>query len=76
MCPYGPTPEDWNMLTKRVTLPPFDMNAPFDAPLRYRERLEQLERERSEKAMRDPTVRRKLREIVREAYAKIEAGKK
>lgn len=54
-----------------MKLPKFDMNTPFDAPLRYRERLEQLERERSEAAMRDPKVRRKLRKIVREAYAKL-----
>lgn len=54
-----------------MKLPKFDMNAPFDAPLRYRERLEQLQRERAEAAMQDPKVRRKLRKIVREAYAKV-----
>lgn len=63
------------MTKKRgLIIPPFDMHAPFDAPLRYRERQEELAREKADAALRDPKVQRKLRKIVREAYAKVKAA--
>jgi hypothetical protein len=46
----------------------FDLNAPFDAPIRAREARERAEHERHLKAMKDPKVQRKLCEIVKKAY--------
>lgn len=52
-------------------LPPFDMNAPFDAPIRLREREEKEAHERAMKALDDPKVQATIRKIATQAAAKI-----
>lgn len=52
--------------------PPFDMNAPMDAPIRAREARERQEHERCMKALQDPKVQAKIAEIVKDSMAKIE----
>src|ERR1700723_2480443 len=53
-------------------IPPFDMNAPMDAPIRAREARERQERERAMKALQDPVVQAKIAEIVGKAWAAME----
>ena len=55
-----------------MTLPEFDIHAPFDAPIRVREAREKAERE---KPLSDKQ-RDELADLVREAYRKVTQGKK
>ncbi len=49
----------------------FDIHAPFDAPLRAREARERQEREEATRRMNTPANKRKLRKIVKEAWARV-----
>lgn len=55
--------------SQRSEIPPFDMSAPMDAPIRARKAREKAEHERAMKAMEDPKVQAKIAEIVSEALA-------
>lgn len=52
-------------------IPPFDMNAPMDAPIRAREMRERQEREEATRRMNLPANKRKLRKIVKEAWTRV-----
>ena len=51
-------------------IPPFDMNAPMDAPIRARKMREKQEAEEAAKRMADPKVQAKFRQIVKSAAAR------
>lgn len=51
-------------------IPPFDIHAPMDAPIRAREMREKQEAEDAAKRMADPKIQAKFRQIVKAAAAK------
>lgn len=68
---------DWiDKNTFKNAVPAFDMHAPFDAPIRHREMLEDADRQRAAEAMKDPEVQRKLSNIVEDAMNKVNTDRK
>jgi hypothetical protein len=52
-------------------IPPFDIHAPMDAPIRAQEAREQAEREAWQRALEDPEVQAKIRKICLDAMKEV-----